>query len=179
VYSAESFQIPDEPPDGFTTVTLASTNPLDSDHPRANAPTGSFWYSADGRSLEWFIRAKHLESHRAYRLELDVDNRANYSVASLQADSTGQIVGHGALTAFTNKVCVGDDAESPQPLTGRHDVRVSVKADGSPRGGTFRVSSPTSPSNALPCSGNGDGSFEYLLAQRGVIVLGEDTAPGP
>src|SRR5581483_10511047 len=88
--------VPAARPAGFHGVDLIPA-PDGPDGPAgAPAPAGSFWFHlSDGRTLEWFVRARHLTGGLAYRVELIVDGRARYSVASLRSDAAGTLVGHG------------------------------------------------------------------------------------
>lgn len=156
--------VPATRPEGFAAITLT---PAVGMPPDSAAPVGDFWYHTGDGALEWFLRARRLASHRAYRLELTVDERARYAIASLRTDSAGTLTGHGTLTAFTNKVCVGNDADPPQPLNGAHQFRVAVKEDGS----DSRGNGVTSPGGNLPCSGNGDDRWAYVLVQSSLAPL--------
>ncbi len=165
--------VPDARPAGFHGVDLIPA-PDGPDGPAgAPAPAGSFWFHlSDGRTLEWFVRARHLTGGLAYRVELIVDGRARYSVASLRSDAAGTLVGHGVLDAFADRVCVGAEAEPPQPLGAAHEIGVAIKLDGSPSsrgaGGL-----PTAAASALPCTGNGDGRWSYILLGRRAVPLDE------
>jgi hypothetical protein len=150
----------------------------------AGAPTGSFWYKMvtaseqGGPSFEWFVRAQHLTPKRAFRVEFAVDDRASYAVGSARADRFGVLAAHGTLSRFADQYCVGEPAEA-LPISGRHVVAVSVKADGARNGGASG-GVLTDPERSLGCDGNGDGVFEYWLISRGAIDLkGQPTEAAP
>jgi hypothetical protein len=162
--------VPATPPAGFASLDLLPAPEVNGGDPDAS-PVGSFWYRFGDGGLEWFVRAQHLESGLAYRVELTVNNSARYSVASLRADAAGALVGHGSLPAFVNQTCVSVDADRSQPFSADEQMGVAIKTDGAPSSGGQGVS-PTSPEQTLPCSGNGDGRWVYVLLGRHDVPLG-------
>lgn len=166
---------------GFSRVALAAPDAAaGTPSPAALRPKGTFYFRPTGSVLEWYVFADGLDSGRAYQVELHVDESAGYAVASLRADSSGRVGGHGTLDAFADRLCHRGDNSFPPPLSiaGPHEISVRIKDDGSPSGGNFLGRSLTSPSaNAVPCTGNGDGSFEYrLFAQHAIQFRGDSTA---
>jgi hypothetical protein len=158
-----SITVPLTRPTGFATVTLV---PAEGASTSQGAPTGEFWYRTSNGALEWFIRAQHLTPGRMYRVEITADEQAHYAVASVRADASGGLAGHGVLGAFTDRVCVGGNVTRPQLLSDVRAFRVAIKDDGSREART----SITAPGNDLPCVGNGDGKWDYVLVQRGAAA---------
>lgn len=127
--------------------------------------SGSIWYTPAGPRLGLELRVQHLTPGKRYILELDVDSTI-YDVASYQADSTGQIAADTSLTRFASGVCVGDNYHPPRPLQGPHTIRFWLKLDGNPPTGAQRIAdSAGGPSAELPCRGNGDGDYRYVLLE--------------
>jgi hypothetical protein len=151
--------VPATRPSGFTAVMLV---PAEQASAGQATPSGEFWYSTSNGALEWYLRAQHLAGNRMYRVEITTDESARYAIASVRADASGSIAAHGVLGSFTNRVCVGDDASRPQFLNEAREFRVALKDDGS------RATSPsiTAPGGDLPCVGNGDGKWDYVLVQN-------------
>ncbi len=160
---SDAVPIPADPPADAPSVVLTADSSLTETGPRA---TGTFWYRAEQRMLGWVARAEPLPPLRHYRVELSVDGTANYAIASVRTDEAGRLAGSGLLTAFSDRACVGDNADAPRALVGHHQFRVAIKDDGAPNVGLLGGDSPTSTSLRLPCSGNGDNQFTYRLIQR-------------
>ncbi len=178
-----SSAVADDPPTGFATLVLAPSDPLPtSTDPDAPRPTGTVWYrvgsgqSTPDVAFEWYVRAHHLPPHRAFRVELTVDDRATYSVGSAHTDESGTLTTHGTLARFADQFCVGEPA-TPQSVAGTHVVVVSVKSDGSGAGAAGYGGPLTDPTRTLPCGGNGDGVFEYWLIGTDPIQVGAPAAP--
>lgn len=159
---------------GFDSVTLL---PVESGT-TPTRPRGTFYYSPAGDSFEWYLRATGLEPGVRYRLELNVDDSLNYAVGSVRADDTGQVLGRGALQEFTDRYCVGALGAPPIDLSGEHSVAVRVKLDGSSPGESSSEGSVTGTSaRPLPCTGNGDARFDYVLHEQRKIRF-TDAATG-
>jgi hypothetical protein len=102
-----------------------------------------------------------------YRLELNVDDSLNYAAGSVMADENGRALGHGTLREFADRYCVGAVSTPPIDLSGEHTVAVRLKRDGSSPGESSAESSVSGPaSRPLPCTGNSDGRFDYILHER-------------
>jgi hypothetical protein len=154
-----SIAVPATRPQGFAAITLVPAQGVSAS---TGAPAGEFWYRTSNGALEWFIRAQHLTPGRMYRVEITADERANYAVASVRADASGALAGHGVLGAFTDRVCVGGEGSRPQLLSDVRAFRVAIKDDGSRES----RASITAPGSDLPCVGNGDGRWDYVLVQH-------------
>jgi hypothetical protein len=170
--------VADDPPSGFATLVLTPADPLPSlAQPGANAPIGTVWYHVGGPAvaptgpLDWYVRAHHLLPDRIYRVEMTVDGHATYSVGRARSDDNGTFTVHGTLSRFADQYCVGDPA-APQPVSGEHQIGISVKRDGSGAGAAAGGALLTDPTRALPCGGNGDGVFDYWLVAPNVIRIG-------
>jgi hypothetical protein len=120
-------------------------------------------------TFEWYVRAQRLASHRAYRVEFAVDNRATFAVGNARTDEAGVLAAHGKLGEFEDQYCVGTPA-LPIPIAGKHTVAVGVKADGSGNGGG-PSGGVIGPERSLPCDGNGDGVFDYWLTAPNLLRL--------
>lgn len=145
---------------------------------RPGGAGGTFWYRvaaspATGmRELRWRVEAHGLDPERAYRVEMHADD-GFYSVASLRSDSAGTLRGGGTLDRFEDGTCVGADQSRPRPITDAHTLGVAIKTDGAPNSGAQRSRSPTAAGGTeLPCTGNGDGVFDYRLFEAAPIPLG-------
>jgi hypothetical protein len=168
---------PDSPPPGFATLVLEAANPRPISRDIA-APAGSVWYRmvqvedpSPGSALEWYVRAEHLLAGHVYRVEMTVDKHYTYSVGSARADAEGVLAAHGILPRFADRFCVGAPAP-PGPLTAGQHVAVGVKRDGSGAGPVSPIGPLTDPGRTLPCGGNGDGNFDYLLASSHEFTIG-------
>ncbi|HEY9478643.1 MAG TPA: glycosyltransferase [Gemmatimonadaceae bacterium] len=155
-------EMPPMTPAGFDSLTLVASRGAD-----AQAAGGVFYYSPSGDSFEWYLRAEQLDPGVRYRLELNVDDSLNYAAGSVMADETGRALGHGELQEFADRYCVGAVSTPPMALAGEHAVAVRLKRDGSSPGESSAESSVTGPaSRPLPCTGNGDGRFDYVLHEK-------------
>jgi len=97
----------------------------------------------------------------------DALRAAGTSIAATAAD--GSLGVHGVETALMNRQCVGAEDPSRRPLASARSLRVAVKSDGSASGvsGGDMLGSRS----ALPCGGNGDGVFEYVLQSADSVPL--------
>ncbi|HEU4586147.1 MAG TPA: hypothetical protein VFR95_10375, partial [Gemmatimonadaceae bacterium] len=160
-------EMPPRAPAGFDSVLLVPSKQADGLVAAANGPAGIFYYSPDGDAFEWYLSARSLEPGVRYRLELNVDDSLNYAAGSVMADEAGRVLGHGALGQFVDRYCVGAANTPPIALSGEHTVAVRLKRDGSSPGESSAESSVTGPaSRPLPCTGNGDGRFDYVLHEQ-------------
>ncbi|HEY9517492.1 MAG TPA: glycosyltransferase [Gemmatimonadaceae bacterium] len=164
-------EMPEQPPAGFSDIALLAVDSTS----QSGAPGGVFWYSPSGSSFEWYLRANGLDPGLRYRVEVNVDDSLSYAIGSIAADAGGRLFGHGSTEAFADRYCVGADAPSPIILQGKHRVGIRVKRDGSNPGESSRGGSTTGPSSRdLPCTGNGDDRFDYVLyEQKSAPFVGE------
>ena len=132
--------------------------------------SGAVWYTPAAPELSFRLEAEGLVPRKRYLIELAVDDDI-YTVASRGADRAGELAIDTTLTQFAEGVCVGTNYDPPRPLAGRHELRFWVKTDGSPRSGTDREHAPQSAGGRdLPCSGNGDGDYTYVLHEKDVAT---------
>jgi hypothetical protein len=144
-------------------TSRAARSPLDV-NVRGKA-SGLIRYTPAGPNLSLRLRAKGLVPARRYLLEIGADGLI-YTLASVAADATGRMAIDTMLTHFAERVCVGPTYDRPRPLRGRHAIRFWIKADGNPRSGSSQDHFPASAeARDLPCSGNGDGDYTYVLFQ--------------
>lgn len=134
--------------------------------PERGGASGEVWYSPSGRTLSFRLRASGLVPHRRYELDLTVDS-VTYTLASRPASADGDIALDTTITEFAEGACVGANYDRPRPLTGPHRIKFAVKNDGSPPSGASGVGDGGDTLSAagvtLPCAGNGDGDYSYVL----------------
>ncbi len=171
--AARQISFPDARPQGFQEVDLvekdATFRVVSSEDGGAH---GVFWFRPRGASFDWFVRAEQLQPARAYRLLLNVDGERTYAVASFRTDEGGELKGYGSLDEFGERVCVGTpDFDPPTPTAGSHVIKTWVQDDGSRAAGSGSPRFLTEARNqdALPCSGNGDRSFRFILFEDSPI----------
>lgn len=163
---------------GMSRVTLAQKDASFRPIPRAaGGATGVVWYAHSGPALQFSLRALGLQPAHRYLLELQVDD-AIYSVSSYTSDAHGEIALDTALTQFAEGVCVGANYDAPRPVTGTHDVKFWIKRDGNPKSGTSPSVKAGAPGASLPCHGNGDGDYAYMLMENEIAHF-SGTAPAP
>ncbi|HEV7702741.1 MAG TPA: hypothetical protein VGO46_00560 [Gemmatimonadaceae bacterium] len=151
---------------GMSRVTLAQKDASFRPIPRAaGGATGVVWYAHSGPALQFTLRALGLAPQRRYLLEIQADD-AIYSVASYTADARGEIALDTALTNFQEGACVGANYDAPRSVAGTHDVKFWIKRDGNPKSGTSPNVKAGAPGASLPCSGNGDGDYAYMLMEN-------------
>jgi hypothetical protein len=151
-------------------LTGYSTIPLGGADARApSAATGTFSYLVVDGAINWYVFASHLEPSRAYRVVLTAADGKEYAVASRRSDEEGTLGVHGVETALMNRQCVGNEDPSRRALASAGSLSVAVKSDGSARGasGNDMLGSRS----VLPCGGNGDGNFEYVLQSAVSVSL--------
>jgi len=151
-------------------LTGYSTIRLDASGTRTrSAPAGTFSYLVVDGAIDWYVFATQLRPGRAYRILLTAADGKEYAVASRRSGSDGSLGAHGVETALMNRQCVGAEDPSRRPLESARSLRVAVKSDGSARGasGNDLVGSRS----ALPCGGNGDGVFDYVLQSKDSVTF--------
>ena len=147
-------------------VTLAQKDAAFRPIPRAaGGATGVVWYAHSGPSLHFTLRAYGLQPLHRYLLEIQADD-AIYSVASYASDSKGELTIDTALTQFAEGACVGANYDAPRSVQGQHRVKFWIKRDGNPASGVSPSVKPGSPGASLPCHGNGDGDYSYMLMEN-------------
>jgi hypothetical protein len=147
-------------------VTLAQKDASFRPIPRAaGGATGVVWYAHSGPSLRFTLRAYGLQPLHRYLLEIQADD-AIYSVASYASDSKGELTIDTALTQFAEGACAGANYDAPRSVQGPHRVKFWIKRDGNPTSGVSPSVKPGSPGASLPCHGNGDGDYSYMLMEN-------------
>lgn len=158
---------------GYEQVLLVRKGPLSAVTSLFGGASGSVWYTPSGRSLSLRLSAQHLEPGEHYILEIQADSII-YDVASRAADEDGRIAFDTSLTSFAEGVCVGDQYDPPRVLQpGRaYSIRFWLKRDGNPATGAQRVrATPDGPAVQLPCNGNGDGNYDYVLLENSLAIF--------
>ena len=150
---------------GFDSTALASAS-----EKGAATPAGTFYYRMVSRSLDWYAVGHAFGAGRAYRVVLTAADGHEYAVASRKAGGDGSFAAHGVETMLMNRQCVGTEDPSQRPLADALPLSVAIKQDGSPPGSSSRGELLGSRS-ALPCNGNGDGVFDYVLRSSTPLPL--------
>jgi len=134
-----------------------------------NQAAGTFSYVMVDGAIDWYLFARNLPPSRAYRVVLTAADGREYAVASRRSDATGALGAHGVETALRNRQCVGAEDPSRRALESARTLEVALKTDGSASGtgGSDLLGSRA----ALPCGGNGDGNFEYVLRSSDAVPL--------
>jgi hypothetical protein len=147
-------------------VTLAQKDAAFRPIPRASGgATGVVWYAHSGPALQFILRAYGLQPQRRYLLEIRADD-AIYSVASHTSDARGELAIDTALTQFAEGACVGTNYDASRSVAGPHKVKFWIKRDGNPPSGVSPNTNAGAPGAALPCRGNGDGDYAYMLMEN-------------
>ena len=142
--------------------------------PVRGGAVGSVWYNPRGPALTFQLRAAGLQPRRRYLLELSVDGTV-YTVASHLASAAGELSIDSTITAFEEGACVGDNYDPPRSVHGLHEVKFWIKNDGSPVSGTMPGQrSSAADGSSLPCRGNGDGDYQYVLLENAVAHFSGD-----
>jgi hypothetical protein len=149
---------------GYNTVPLAA-----SEGRGQQTPSGTFRYMVVDGAIDWYLFASELVPTRAYRVVLTAADGKEYAVASRRSDAKGTLGMHGVETALMNRQCVGAEDPSRRTLESARTLRVSLKGDGSARGASSN--DLLGSRSALPCGGNGDGKFEYVLQSTDVVAV--------
>jgi len=159
-------------------VTLAQKDAAFRPIPRAaGGATGVVWYAHSGPALHFVLRAYGLQPQRRYLLEIQADD-AIYSVASHTSDARGELAIDTTLTQFAEGACAGTNYDAPRSVEGPHKVKFWIKRDGNPQSGVSTGVKPGSPGATLPCHGNGDGDYAYMLMENEVAKFtGTGAAP--
>jgi hypothetical protein len=149
---------------GYNTVALTP------DEVQAQrTPSGTFHYTVVDGAIDWYLFASNLVPARAYRVVLTAADGKEYAVASRRSDATGTLGMHGVETALMNRQCVGAEDPSRRSLESARTLKVSLKGDGSARGASSN--DLLGSRSALPCGGNGDGKFEYVLQSADAVPV--------
>lgn len=134
-------------------------------------PHGTVAVARRDRALALTLHAQGLAPGRRYAIELKVDDVA-YTIASRAADAQGALALDTTLTQFADGVCVGANWRPPRGVTARVHLGFGIKNDGSPPSGTMPATTSEARGGAdLPCAGNGDGNFRYVLYEARPMVL--------
>lgn len=149
---------------GYSTVQLSAPDARAREH-----PAGTFSYLLVDGAIDWYVFATHLQPARAYRILLTTTDGNEYAVASRRSGADGSLGAHGVETALMNRQCVGAEDPSRRPLASARSLRVAVKSDGSARGASGN--DVLGSRSALPCGGNGDGVFDYVLRSADSVIL--------
>lgn len=149
---------------GYTTIPLGAAESAGGD-----SPTGTFSYFMVDGALDWYAFASHLASSRAYRVILTAADGKEYAVASRRSDADGTLGVHGVETTLMNRQCVGSEDPSRRPLESARSLKISIKSDGSARGASSN--DLLGSRSALPCGGNGDGVFAYVLQSADSVTV--------
>jgi hypothetical protein len=156
---------------GLARVALVQKDSVFRIIPRdSGGASGTVWYAPSDSVLRFQLRAEGLKPGLRYLVELQVDS-AIYAITSHAADSSGALALDTALASFANGACVGTNYSPPRPVSGLHRVKFWVKRDGNPPSGTSPGLASDAPGAALPCHGNGDGNYQYLLLENEVAVF--------
>ena len=150
---------------GYKTIPLAALEP------RPDGPArGTFSYMIVDGAIDWYLFATHVSPGRAYRVVFSAADGEEYAIASERAGRDGSLGVHGVETALMNRQCVGAEDPSRRPLETARSLHIALKSDGSAHGasGNDMLGSRS----ALPCGGNGDGDFTYVLTSADSILLG-------
>ena len=149
---------------GYSTIPLAAA-----DGRTQNAPAGTFSYLVVDGAIDWYLFATDLAPARAYRVVLTAADGKEYAVASRRSDGSGTLGAHGVETVLMNRQCVGAEDPSRRSLESARTLRVALKSDGSARGAS--ANDVLGSRSALPCGGNGDGNFEYVLRSADAVPV--------
>ncbi len=149
---------------GYSTIPLGALKAS-----KERSPSGTFSYLMVDGAIDWYLFATHLAPHRAYRVVFTAADSKEYAVASRVADGDGALGAHGVETTLMNRQCVGAEDPSRRPIESARTLGIALKRDGSARGasGNDLLGSRS----ALPCGGNGDGNFEYVLRSAEPVAV--------
>lgn len=149
---------------GYNTIALASSAVRG-----RQMPSGTFSYMVVDGAIDWYVFATNLAPTKAYRIVLTAADGKEYAVASRHADGIGALGAHGVETALMNRQCVGAEDPSRRTLESARTLQVALKTDGSASGASSN--DLLGSRSALPCGGNGDGKFEYVLRSVDPIAV--------
>ncbi|MEO8879815.1 MAG: hypothetical protein ABI446_05415 [Gemmatimonadaceae bacterium] len=163
--------------DGLVLVTLSQKDAAFRPIPAsAGGATGEVLYTPTGAALRLQLRARGLTPARRYVLEMQVD-RAIYTVASYAPGADGGLSIDTTISRFEEGVCVGNNYDEPHSVSGAHVIKFWVKRDGSPVAGRMPGVVSSVAGSQLPCHGNGDGNYDYVLLENGPAHFTGSTAP--
>jgi hypothetical protein len=149
---------------GYNTIPLSASKAAGE-----SAPSGTFSYVLVDGAIDWYVFASNLLPARAYRIVLTAADGKEYAVASRHSDAIGTLGAHGVETALMNRQCVGTEDPSRRTLESARTLRVALKSDGSASGTS--TSDMLGSRSALPCGGNGDGNFDYVLESPDTVAV--------
>jgi hypothetical protein len=149
---------------GYNTISLRAA-----DSRTQSAPVGTFSYLVVDGAIDWYMFATDLVPARAYRIVLTAADGNEYAVASRRSDGNGTLGAHGVETALMNRQCVGAEDPSRRSLESARTLKVALKSDGSARGAS--ANDVLGSRSALPCGGNGDGNFDYVLQSAESVLV--------
>jgi hypothetical protein len=150
---------------GYHTIPLSTLEK----RPDGSA-NGTFSYMIVDGAIDWYLFATHVSPGRAYRVVLSAADGKEYAIASHRAGPDGSLGIHGVETALMNRQCVGAEDPSRRPLATARVLHVALKSDGSAHGAS--ANDMLGSRSALPCGGNGDGDFTYVLTSADSILVG-------
>ncbi|MEP7067086.1 MAG: hypothetical protein ABI889_13705 [Gemmatimonadota bacterium] len=149
---------------GYNVIPLASAEKR-----AQRMPSGAFSYTMVDGAIDWYLFANNLEPSRAYRVVLTAGDGKEYAVASRRSDAGGTFGVHGVETILRNRQCVGAEDPARRTIESARTLHVALKSDGSASGtsGNDVLGSRS----ALPCGGNGDGVFDYVLQSPAAVTV--------
>jgi hypothetical protein len=149
---------------GYNTIPLGTP-----DGRKQSAPAGTFSYLVVDGAIDWYVFASDLPPARAFRVVLTAADGKEYAIASRHSDNAGTLGAHGVETTLRNRQCVGEEDPSRRTLASVGALRVSLKNDGSASGAS--ANDMLGSRSALPCGGNGDGDFSYVLQSTDSVPI--------
>lgn len=158
---------------GYEQVLLVQKGPLSAVTSLFGGASGSVWYTPTGPSLSIRLNAERLDPRTRYILEIQADSII-YDVTSRAADENGRIALDTSLVSLAEGVCVGDKYDPPRTLEPGHTYSIQfwLKLDGNPASGSQRIQAvPGGPVVKLPCNGNGDGDYSYVLLENSLATF--------
>jgi hypothetical protein len=149
---------------GYNTISLGASDPR-----TQSTPVGTFSYLVVDGAIDWYMFATDLVPAHAYRIVLTAADGKEYAVASRRSDASGTLGAHGVETALMNRQCVGAEDPSRRSLESARILRVALKSDGAARGAS--TNDLLGSRSSLPCDGNGDGNFDYVLRSADSVLV--------
>ncbi len=151
---------------GFDSMALESM----SGERDANASAGIVHYRVVEGTLDWYVSARSLSAGRAFRVVLTAADGKEYAIASRRVGADGIFAAHGAETVLMNRQCVATEDPSRRPIATAAPFRMAIKSDGS-AAASASGNDLLGSRGSLPCNGNGDAVFDYVLRSAGLISL--------
>lgn len=142
--------------------------------------SGEVWYTPSGPDLSLRLRAEKLDPGKRYIFEIQVDSTI-YDITSHAAGADGRIFLDTSLTSFAEGVCVSNNYDPPRLMEQGQDYTIHfwLKRDGNPRSGVQRIPAKGGdPAARLPCQGNGDGDYRYVLLENSLARFSVLSASG-